>query len=94
MLLVTYFAVAARQVINMMIHEEDSLFILVASFPTITVVYDYTVLLVELPDYPGLAISALVGFSERIREQIMAGGFRVGHFQNCLLLLFFFFLTL
>lgn len=84
------FVVATRQVIDMMIHEQDSLFILIASFPTLTVIYDYTVLL-ELPDYPRLAISALVGFDERIREQIMAGGFRVGHFQNCLLL---FFLTL
>lgn len=84
------FVLAKRQVIDMMIHEEDSLFILIASFPTLTVVYDYTVLLVEPPDYPRLAISALVGFDERIREQIMAGGFRVGHFQNCLLL----FLTL
>ena len=84
------FVVATRQVIDMMIDEEDSLFILIASFPTLTVVYDYTVLLVELPDYPRLAISALVGFNERIREQIMVGGFRVGHFQNCLLL----FLTL
>lgn len=74
----------------MMIHEEDSLFILIASFPTLTVVYDYIVLLVELPDYPRLAISALMGFNEKIREQIMAGGFRVGHFQNCL----DFFLTL
>lgn len=68
----------------MMIHEEDSLFILIVSFPTLTVVYDYIVLLVALPDYPRLAISALMGFNEKIREQIMAGGFRVGHFQNCL----------